>query len=619
MVIGAGVENPEDLAPLRAFLSSKEILIIIDNAESVLDPQETNAQETYAIVEELSQFSNICLCITTRISAIPPDCETLHIQTLPMEAARDAFYRIYKNGERSDLIDDILERLDFHPLSVTLLATVAHHNMWDTDRLVREWDQRRTGVLQAEHDKSLAATIELTLSSPMFQNLGPDARELLGVIAFFPQGVDKNNVDWLFPTISDGTSVFDKFCILSLTYRNNGFITMLAPLRDYLCPKSPESSLLLCATKDRYFHRLSININPGEPGFEEARWITSEDANVEHLLDAFTSVDPIAIDVWDACFYFMGHLYWHKKRLVVLGPKIEGLPDDHRVKPQCLFQLSRLFHSVGNYVERKRVLICTLKLWRERGVGPQVAETLRFLSDANRLLCLHKEGIPQTKEALKIYERSNDVLGQALSLQQLSRLLYCDNQLEAAEEAASRAIVLFLDKGKQSPMCQCYRVLGLICHSKGETEKAIRHFEAALEIASSFDWPAEQFWIHYTLAEVFSDQGRFDDANSRIERAKTCTVNDAYLLGRAMQLQVRLWCLQRKLEEARSEALRAADVFEKLGDTGNVENCRRFLRQIAAEMDDPVISDESDFNGKLPGTDLLPTPTNFSFSARGTG
>ena len=86
-----------------------------------------------------------------------------------------------------------------------------------------------------------------------------------------------------------------------------------------------------------------------------------------------------------------------------------------------------------------------------------------------------------------------------------------------------------------------------------------------------------------------------------------------------MQLQVRLWCLQRKLEEARSEALRAADVFEKLGDTGNMENCRRFLRQIAAEMDDPVISDESDFNGKLPGTDLLPTPTNFSFSARGTG
>ena len=590
-VIGADIENPEDLTPLRQYLSSKKMLIVLDNAESILDPQVASVQEIYTIVNELTRFNNICLCITSRISTIPPDCEIFEIPTLSVDAAWDTFYRIYRHIEQPDPVNNILKQLDFHPLSITLLATVAQHNKWDSNRLAREWERRRTGVLHAQHFGSLAATVELSLASPMFRELGSEAREFLGVIAFFPQGVDEENTDRLFPDISDGPNIFDKFCILSLTYRTNGFVTILAPLRDYLRPRDPMSSLLLNATKERYFSRLAALVRPDEPGFEESRWIVSEDSNVEHLFDVFTSTDANRKNVWDACTSFMIHIYWHKPRLVMLGPKIEALPDNHPSKPQCLTDLSRLFHSVGNWVERKRLLTHTLELWRERGDDHQVALTLSYLSNANRDIGLAKEGMRQAREASEIFEKLGDTVNQAGCLVDLARSLQLENQLEAAEEAASRAIDLLPEKGKQFEVCEGDRVLGSICTSKGDREKAIYHFEAALGIATSFGWHDRLFWVHYFMARLFSREGRFNDAHAHVEQARLRAVNDTYLLARASLLQAGFWDKQHIFEEAKSEALGAFVVFERLGATNYVESTRELLEQVdrnATDSDVPI-------------------------------
>ena len=576
-VIGAGIDNPEDLTPLRPFLSSKEILVVLDNAEFILDPQGSSAQEIYIIFDELAQFSNICLCITSRISTIPPGCEILNIPTLSMEAAYNTFYRIYKHGKQSDPINEILGQLDFHPLSITLLATVAQHNQWDANRLIREWERQRNGVLHTQHSRSLATTIELSLTSPMFRELGPDARGLLGVFAFFPQGVNEKNVEWLFPAIPNGPNIFNKFCILSLTYRTNGFITMLAPLRDYLRPKDPTSSPLLGTAKGHYFIRLSAHAYPDRPGFEESRWITSEDMNVEHLLDVFTSIDANSEDIWDACARFMDHRYWHKPRLVVLGPKIEALPDDHPFKSQCLHDLSWLFSSLGNWVEHKRILTQTLRLWRERENDYRVALALGSLSDVNREMCFLEEGIQEAKEASEILERLGNTANQARSLINFAWALCDDGQLDAAEEAVSRAIDLLPEKGEQVQACKCDRILGDIYRSKGRIEEAVHHFEVALEIASSLNLVDQLFWVHWSLARFLSVEGRFNGAHAHIESAKLHAINDAYHLARASWLQAWVWSKRHRFEEAKSEALRALDALEKLGAASDAGQVRQFL------------------------------------------
>jgi hypothetical protein len=97
--ISAGIENPEDLTPLRPFLSSEEMILILDNAESILDLQGPDAQEMYALVEELSRFSNICPGIISRIATVPPHCKRPIIPTLSIESANDIFYDIYQTAD----------------------------------------------------------------------------------------------------------------------------------------------------------------------------------------------------------------------------------------------------------------------------------------------------------------------------------------------------------------------------------------------------------------------------------------------------------------------------------------------------------------------------------------
>ena len=578
-VVGSGIKNAEDLTPLRPFLSSKEIILFLDNVESILDPQGTDAQEIYAIVEELSRFDNICLGITSRISTVPPHCKRLIIPALSVESACDIFYAIYDNGGRSDVVSDLVKQLDFHALSITLLATTASQNMWDYDRLTEEWDAQRAQVLRTDHNQSLSATIELSLTSPTFRALGPGARELLGVVAFFPSGIDKNNFQWLFPAIPDVKSTFDRFCALSLIYRSDSFITMLAPIRDHLAPSDPKSSPLLCETRDRYFARLSVEISPDKPGFQESRWIVLEDTNVERLLDTFVSADA-KTDVWDACDHFIEHLHWHKPRRTVLGQKIEALPDSHHAKPKCLFELSQLFGRMGNPTEGKRLLTHTLKLERERGNDSRVALTLSQLSDVNRWLDNYEEGIQQAKEASEIYRRLDDTTGQANSLNYLTQVLFKANQLGAAENAAFHAINLLPEKGQELSLCRSHRFLGYVYQSKGETEKAIRYFKTALSIASPFDWHDQLFWNHWALARLFRDESRFVEANTHIEEAKSHAADNAYNLGRAMDTQAKIWQRERRLEEARTEALGALEIFEKLGAAGDVKYTRNLLQSL---------------------------------------
>ena len=301
--------------------------------------------------------------------------------------------------------------------------------------------------------------------------------------------------------------------------------------------------------------------------------------NVEHLLDVFTSADVTTDDVWDACAHFLEHLFYHKQRNTALAGKIEGLPDDHPLKPQCLFQLSELLGQVGNFTKQQKLLTHVLELERERMDRLWIARALKSLSYANQFLGFERRGVQQAEEALEVFGEFGDANGQLEALNILGFALCLSNEPDTTENVIFRAINLAPEQGQDYPLYVSHRYLGFICEWTGQKEKAIHHYEIALSIASHFKWH-DQWRCHFGLAHLFLCGDELNKANTHVGQAKLHATNSALGLGLAMELQALIWGRQHKLEDARLEVSCALEIFERLGVASLAEECRDTLLRL---------------------------------------
>ena len=93
-VVGADIENPKDLESLRRYLSPKPIFLILDNVETILDPAADEAEAINDVVTELTQFTNLYVLITSRLTTIPP-VKQKDVPSLPRDAASKIFCSIH--------------------------------------------------------------------------------------------------------------------------------------------------------------------------------------------------------------------------------------------------------------------------------------------------------------------------------------------------------------------------------------------------------------------------------------------------------------------------------------------------------------------------------------------
>ena len=235
-----GAARTTDTAQLRSHLeSSPPLILLLDGVDAILDPLASEAEDIFATIEEFGCYQHVCLLTTSRMYPEISGFHRIEVPTLSGIEGQDAFYGVCHLG-RSTAVDNLIARLDFHPLSIDLLATAVRDNGWDGPALLKAWDGDQTDVLKTRYQQRLKDAVERSFLSPTIRTLGATAREALKAIAAFPSGVEEGRLVNIFPGITGIVFAVDVLCKFSLLYRQDGFVKMLSPFRFYFLDSTLE-------------------------------------------------------------------------------------------------------------------------------------------------------------------------------------------------------------------------------------------------------------------------------------------------------------------------------------------------------------------------------------------
>ena len=225
--------------------SSPPLILLLDAVDFILEPPTTGSREILAAIEDLGSHDHVCMVTTSRAYPKIHGFHRVEVPVLPEDCARDAFYNLCDLG-RSSAIDNLIARLDFHPLSIELLASSVRKNNWDESTLLNECGDGQTSVLSASYHQGLRDVMEPALRSPTIRDLGTTARDVLEAIAAFPSGVGERGLEKKFHKVAGIGKIVNVLCESSLIYRQDELLKMLSPFRFYFL----ESMLVLAQTEE---------------------------------------------------------------------------------------------------------------------------------------------------------------------------------------------------------------------------------------------------------------------------------------------------------------------------------------------------------------------------------
>ncbi|KAH7918930.1 hypothetical protein BV22DRAFT_888516 [Leucogyrophana mollusca] len=555
------------LGAIKTRLAASDVLIVLDNAETFQDAV-SGAGSIAEAIDDFGALPSVRIVLTTRNTRVSTNLRRaiIDVPALDPGAARETFTQIYRTDGSPAVIDKLLKDLDFHALSINLLAHVATENRWTLYQLMSAWEKQQTRLLEVGDGKlrSLSVTIGLSLASSSIKQLGNDARHVMQVVAFLPQGINENNLEGLFPTIPNIRFIIDALCRLSLMYRRADAYGMLSPICIHISNTQDARDTLpldLTHVRNHYYAQL-------DDEDDEGAWITTEDANVERLIahDFSQATAEDVKSIYQACQRFLILLTQHKPRPTSLRTVILGEP-------------GRTFHLVD-----KGASSCVYRLGWLAAALSDYRETINLFSTAKRLFA-HYRNHNMTARCLeqvaKQYSASGNVSAAEQTLQEALNLRREHHILSPDDEARinlhlgdammykgrpQEALTLFTSAREYFDSTGDVSNIAWAAACQGEAEwysgkyaAARQHFETRLALATRTNDNTGRVWSLRWLAIAEARDGHYMEARELLEEAFTLasTKNDVDNTCRVLWYQAALTSDRGDFDRARDILTRA--------------------------------------------------------------
>lgn len=566
------------LDALVDFLGSRDVILVIDNAEQVLEA----APE---VADLLTRTTHVRVLATSRAPLRIRGEHEYHVRPLGLDDRLGApaveLFVARATDVRSDIqlgdtatletIRQICARVDGLPLAIELAA--ARVRVFDPPELLRRLERRLPLLSRGPSDaprrhRSLQATIEWSANL-----LSAPARKLLGACAFFVGGWTDDAADAVTGdsdiSSDDLVSLVEASLVGRTSTPDGTRFTMLETVREYASTLAePDRAETIRARHAQYYLALAEELDPqlfGPDGGAKRSQLAVEFGNIEAALRwAIAAKDD------SMALRFVWAIRWAWD--AVIGRRADGLAlseaalalgeERTRERARALHAVGNLAWTVNDLTKARANWELATSLYREVGDEQGIASMLNNLAE------FEPDSARQGQmylESLAIAVRHGDGHARAQALHNLGVLELMSGRLEAgrkriedavrvartigAELQISTGLLLLAEidllRGRMDDATDLVRqaegiaragdALSLaasamvlrarIEHALGESDRAIQLLRAALDVPDKHDWRAATIaHVADALASIAVNQGNAPAA------ARLLGIADAFML-----------------------------------------------------------------------------------------